>query len=70
MSHELQPEHSASRASTDLGVYLLGPPRVEWAGDPWDIPRRQVRALLYRLAVQPDPVPRERLCFLFWPDVP
>jgi DNA-binding SARP family transcriptional activator len=34
------------------------------------IPRRQVRALLYHLAAQARPVPRERLCYLFWPDTP
>ncbi len=56
--------------STDLRIYLLGPPGVEWAGCPLVIPRRQARALLYRLAVQLQPVPREHLCFLFWPDTP
>jgi DNA-binding SARP family transcriptional activator len=29
-----------------------------------------VRALLYRLAASREPIPREQLCFLFWPDVP
>ncbi len=53
-----------------LRVYLLGPPRVEWAGRSLPIPRRQARALLYRLATQLQPVPREHLCFLFWPDIP
>ncbi len=33
------------------------------------IPRRQVRGLLYYLAAQPEASPRERLCFLFWPDM-
>ncbi len=32
------------------------------------IPRRQVRALLYRLAVDLQPVSRDHLCLLFWPD--
>jgi DNA-binding SARP family transcriptional activator len=32
------------------------------------IPRRQVRALLYRLAVDMRPVPREHLYWLLWPD--
>ena len=53
-----------------LWVYMLGPPRVEWGGRPLPLPRRQTRALLYRLAVRPEPVPREQLCFLFWPDTP
>jgi predicted ATPase/DNA-binding SARP family transcriptional activator len=34
------------------------------------IPRRQTRALLFRLAAQAAPVPREQLCYLFWPDEP
>jgi DNA-binding SARP family transcriptional activator len=51
-----------------LQVYLLGPPAVAWADHPLAVPRRQVRALLYRLAACPQPVPREHLCFLFWPD--
>jgi DNA-binding SARP family transcriptional activator len=32
------------------------------------MPRRQVRALLYRLAAEAQPVGRDSLCFLFWPD--
>ena len=53
-----------------LRIHLLGPPKVEWAGRALDIPRRQVRALLYRLAARLQPIPREHLCFLFWPDTP
>jgi DNA-binding SARP family transcriptional activator len=60
----------AELIAADLRIYLLGPPRVEWAGRPLVIPRRQARALLYRLAVRVEPAPREHLCFLFWPDVP
>jgi DNA-binding SARP family transcriptional activator len=60
----------ATPAKSKLRVYLLGPPRVEWAGRALGIPRRQVRALLYCLAARPQPVPREHLCFLFWPDSP
>ena len=56
-------------ASSKLQVYLLGPPHVEWDGRALAIPRRQVRALLYRLAARLQPVPREHLCFLFWPDI-
>lgn len=62
---------------TDLGtnppaleVFLLGTPRVEYAGEVFEISRRQVRALLYRLAAEAQPVPRQQLCFLFWPDIP
>ncbi len=70
MPAESHTERAARRATADLRVYLLGVPGVEWGGDPWDVPRRQVRALLYRLAVRLEPIPREQLCFLFWPDVP
>lgn len=54
----------------DWRIYLLGPPEVVWDGRPLVIPRRQVRALLYRLATYPQAVPREQLCFLFWSDRP
>jgi DNA-binding SARP family transcriptional activator len=60
----------ATPTKSILRVYLLGPPKVEWAGRALGIPRRQVRALLYCLAARPQPVPREHLCFLFWPDSP
>ncbi len=53
-----------------LEIYLLGPPKVMYAGRALAIPRRQTRALLYRLAARLEPVPREQLCFLFWPDIP
>ncbi|RME46999.1 MAG: hypothetical protein D6791_06915, partial [Chloroflexi bacterium] len=70
MSSQSAPESSARDPTTPLQVYLLGPPRVEWAGHPLPVPRRQTRALLYRLAAHLEPVPREQLCFLFWPDTP
>lgn len=54
--------------SRELEVYLLGPPRVAWGGAVLSIPRRQVRAVLYCLAAEPEPIPREGLCFSFWPD--
>ena len=53
-----------------LCVYLFGSPVVQWAGQSLDIARRRVRALLYRLAAGERPVPREHLCYLFWPDIP
>lgn len=62
------PQDIAGLAATGLQVYLLGPPRLEWNDRPLAIPRRQVRALLYRLAACLEAVPREHLCFLFWPD--
>jgi len=68
MASQLENRHSAEFAAADLRIYLLGPPNVEWASRPLSIPRRQARALLYRLAARLRPVPREHLCFLFWPD--
>ena len=44
--------------------------RQEWTGRTLCIPRRQPRALLYRLGIRLEGVPRDELCFLFWPDVP
>jgi DNA-binding SARP family transcriptional activator len=52
-----------------LRFHLLGPPQIEWQGQPLPIPRRQARALLFRLAAEPKPLAREQLCFLFWPDI-
>lgn len=63
-------EWSVAHTTAELSVCLLGPPRVEWAGRALAITRCQARALLYRLAVHLQPVPREQLCGLFWPDVP
>ncbi|MGC8875306.1 MAG: AfsR/SARP family transcriptional regulator, partial [Chloroflexia bacterium] len=63
-------DHEAGSGQAGLEVFLLGPPKILWAGHPLVIPRRQARALLYRLVSGGQPVPREALCFLFWPDVP
>ncbi len=52
-----------------LEIRLLGPPQVAWQDAPLHLPRRQVRALLYRLAVAPEPVARDVLCALFWPEL-
>ncbi len=57
-----------SKGSPDLRIFLLGPPRVEGAEGTLSITRRQARALLYRLATDMQPIPRERLCYLFWAD--
>lgn len=53
-----------------LRVFLLGAPSVEWEGAFLNIPRRRVRALLFRLALEMQPVGREHLATLFWADVP
>lgn len=67
MSDRSAQEH-LDRTPAKLWVYMLGPPNVEWAGRAVVIPRRQARALLYRLAARLQPVPREHLCYLFWSD--
>ncbi|NCC33171.1 MAG: hypothetical protein EOM24_14325, partial [Chloroflexia bacterium] len=53
-----------------MKIQLLGGCRVIWQGQPLRLARRRVRALLYRLAAQAEPLPRDRLAFLFWPDEP
>jgi len=62
-------ELPAPPATPVLRIDLLGSPEVTWAGRSLTLPRRQLRALLYRLAATAQPVPREQLCFLFWPDI-
>jgi ABC-type oligopeptide transport system substrate-binding subunit/DNA-binding SARP family transcriptional activator len=59
--------NASSQAS--LQLRLLGPPETIWNGKPLEIPRRQPRAILYHLGTQPQPVPRTKLCLLFWPDI-
>ncbi len=54
----------------EMHVYMLGPPRVLWQGDLLPVTRRQVRALLYRLASSRAPLSRDELSFLLWPDIP
>ncbi len=53
-----------------LRLTLLGACQAAWHGEPLSLPRRQMRALLYRLAAQIEPVSRGHLAFLFWPDEP
>ena len=47
---------------------VLGASEISWHGRPLTIPRRQTRALLWRLAVHLRPVARDDLVFLLWPD--
>ncbi|MEJ2738036.1 MAG: BTAD domain-containing putative transcriptional regulator, partial [Anaerolineae bacterium] len=63
-------EQPTGEAAETLRIHLLGPPEVVWADRVLHLPRRQVRALLYRLAAGPQPVPREKLSYLLWPDTP
>jgi DNA-binding SARP family transcriptional activator len=53
-----------------LHCSLFGPPHIAWAGAPLAITRRQARAILYCLAGDLRPMPRDRLIFLLWPDSP
>jgi DNA-binding SARP family transcriptional activator/predicted ATPase len=53
---------------TSLHAHMLGAVHVVVDDAPCLIPRAQIRALLYRLATKIEPVAREHLCFLFWPD--
>ena len=64
------PEYDRRAGATEpyLRLYLLGPAWIEWQGELLAIPRRQARALLYCLAGKMQPVPREQICFGFWPD--
>src|SRR3954451_21316962 len=64
------PHARAQPATIQLYITLLGPPQLNLLGTPVPLPRRQLRALLYRLAVTLQPVSREQLCFLLWPDIP
>ena len=49
-------------------MYLLGPPRVELNGEPVQISRRKVMALLAYLAVTGTPHSRDALATLLWPE--
>lgn len=51
-----------------LVLNLFGPPRVCYQGQPLDLPRRQTRALLYRLGATLEPMARADLATLFWPE--
>ncbi|MBP7091956.1 MAG: AAA family ATPase [Anaerolineaceae bacterium] len=53
-----------------LKILLLGPPEVTLEDRPVLIKRRLNRALLFYLAAQNNPVTREEICNLFWPDAP
>ena len=51
-----------------LEFRLLGPPRISWRDEPFHLPRRQARALLYRLATSHHLVSKDVLLALFWPE--
>ncbi len=49
-------------------LFFLGPVILKKENLSFNIPRRQVRALFYRLAVSLEKLPRDTLCDMFWPD--
>lgn len=51
-------------------IKILGPPTMVWRDQSFKLSRRQARGLLYYLASSLQPVARDRLCFLLWPDIP
>jgi DNA-binding SARP family transcriptional activator len=61
-------ERDKAAAEHHFQFYLLGPPMITWRGEHFELSRRQARALLFRLAVDLQPVARNELVFLFWPD--
>jgi len=50
--------------------FFLGPVILKNQNNSFKIPRRQVRALLYRLGVRLEKVPRDSLANMFWSDQP
>ena len=52
----------------ELRVCLLAAQRIEDGARRLEIPRLQTSALVYRLAVHLEPVARDQLCSLFWPE--
>jgi DNA-binding SARP family transcriptional activator len=60
--------HAPDAPSERLQIELLGPPTLTWNGQAVAILRRQPRAFLYRLAAAAQPLPRDQLSFLLWPD--
>ncbi len=52
-----------------LSIRLLGSPHILLNQQPLQITRRKSRALLYYLAANPDPQPRDHLLALLWPEL-
>lgn len=52
----------------ELKFFLLGPSYATWNNSVLNIPRLQVRTLLFYLATYPNAIPQERLHYLFWND--
>lgn len=57
-------------AAAPVAITLFGPPQVTVSGRSMTLARRQARALLFRVAAAAQPIPRDQLSFLLWPDAP
>ena len=55
-------------ASGKLVISLLGPPEIRLGDKVIQIKRRMFRYLVFYLACQAEPVSRESLCDMFWPE--
>ncbi len=59
-------------ASTDpdsrLEILLLGPPVIQYMGQPYQVSRRMLRGMLFFLAVENRLISRNRLILTFWPE--
>ena len=51
-----------------LKILMLGTPKIIWQDQPFSLTRRQARALLFYLASDLQPISRQQLNYLFWPD--
>jgi predicted ATPase/DNA-binding SARP family transcriptional activator len=65
---DVQPMPGSALAARPVAITLFGPPQVTVGGRPLALARRQARALLFRVAAAAQPLPREQLGFLLWPD--
>jgi len=52
-----------------LSIHLLSSPKIMRDDEPLTLSRRKSRALVYYLAAHHDPVSRDQLLALFWPDL-
>lgn len=68
--HDLLLAPTQLATASTVQLKLFGAPQLLIAGQAVSLPRRQMRALLYRLASALQPVARDHLCFLLWPDLP
>jgi predicted ATPase/DNA-binding SARP family transcriptional activator len=66
----LRIEPSPVGGTKPIIITLFGSPQITVVGRVLTLARRQARALLYRVAAASQPVPRDQLGFLLWPDVP